>query len=494
MRRSLFQVLGVLESLVALVLLAFAWQLPGPAEVHDRVGRVERVSRQTGRQVEQLRQRLEALRERRPQMQALALRLQAQMRLVNDNLTSQQIDYATVRTVSDALGDVARGLDGLSDTLDPQGIGQLGAGLKATADYLDRQVAPAAAKAAGQLDQTAADVRGDALRLSALLRQAPPDLKAAREIHDGLARFSDGLERMDRILKLQQLGAMREGFKGLESSLTTGAEQVERLAGYTYPVVSFDGLRPVVDQKQFWPEGDRIAEGMRKAAKGVAAAAKEADGLAADLPKLREALGQSRRVAAATREALGTALKQQEKIEPLLKDAPQHAARLAEQLPQLSADLGKILRDTARLKDVAALLRQAQKGMDAAAARWPELRQNLGRSTVLLRATRAQLESALAHREEYEAALRQTHLLSKTFTAALPLLTEELEEELHQQEQSLADLGTSIDEVSAVLPACGQGASRILQMTRLLLGLVAAIFALHGGHLVLSSRLGPKYP
>jgi hypothetical protein len=493
MRRTVFHALGVLEFLVALVLLAFAWQLPGPAEVHDRVGRVERVSRQTGRQVEQLRKRFEALRERRPQMQALALRLQTQMRLVNDNLAGQKVDYATVRNVSDALGDVAKGLDGLSDTLDPRGIGQIGAGLKATADYLDGKVAPAAAKAAGQFEQTAADVRTDALRLGTLLREAPPDLKAAREIYDGLGKFSDGLERMDRVLKLQQLGAMREGFKGLESSLTTGAEQVERLAGYTYPVVSFNGLKPVVEQKQFWPEGDKIAEGMRKGAKGVAAAAKEADGLAADLPKLRQALDESRRVAATTREALGTALKQQEKVEPLLKDVPRHAARLAEELPQLSADLGKILRDTAQLKEVAALLRQSQKGVDAAVARWPDLRKDLGRSAVLLRATRSQLDNALAHRAEYEAALRQTQLLSKTFSAALPLLTEELEEELHQQEQALGDLGSSIDEVNAVLPACAQSASRILQTTRLLLALVAVIFAVHACHLVLSTRLAPKY-
>src|SRR5205085_5352732 len=122
-------------------------------------------------------------------------------------------------------------------------------------------------------------------------------------------------------------------FEGLETSLTTGAEQVERLTGYTYPSVSFEGVRPVVEQKPFWPEGEKIAAGMRQAAKGVRAAGKELEELGNDLPRLRSSLAQSRRVAEATRSALGAALKQQEKVEPLLRDVPEHAARLAEDLP-----------------------------------------------------------------------------------------------------------------------------------------------------------------
>ena len=60
------------------------------------------------------------------------------------------------------------------------------------------------------------------------------------------------------------------------------------------------------------------------------------------------------------------------------------------------------------------------------------------------------------------------------------------------QQQLLTRLGQSIDEVSATLPACARGASRLLQTTRLLLGLVAAIFALHGASLALGPRLGPR--
>jgi chromosome segregation ATPase len=492
MRRTVVLSLGVFEFLAALVLVGIAWQLPGPAEVHDSVGRVERVSRQTSAQVKAVGRQLHILRERRPQVRALALRLQEQMRLVADNLRSQQIDEDTLQTVSDSLGDTASGLDSLSATLDPHGLGQVGAGLGATADFLDGRVAPAAARVADQLDRTSADLGADAARLQDLVRAAPLSLKAAREIHDSLSQFGAGLERMERLLEPRRVTAMREGFQGLESSLTTGADEVERLSGYTYPLVSFDGLRPVIDRKPFWPEGEKIAAGMRKAARGAVAAGKELDSLAEDLPRLQESLRQSRKAAAATREALGLALRQQDKVEPLLKEVPEHAARLAGELPRLSADLARILRDTSRLKEVAALLRQAQRGVDGTVARWPELRKNLGRSAVLLRAAQARLKDALAHRPEYEASLRQTLGLTRTFAAALPLLTDQLEDELLRQEQSLTRLGESIDEVSATLPACAHGASRLLQTTRLLLGLVAAIFALHGGSLTLGPRLGPR--
>jgi uncharacterized phage infection (PIP) family protein YhgE len=493
MRRIVFLSLGLLELLSAGVLVYFACQLPGRQEVEDTMGRAERVTRQTGVQVQQLRDRFRVLRERRPQMQALALRLQEEMRAVNEELKTKQIDYNTVRTLSDALGDVANGLDGLSDTLDPKGMQQFGQGLKVAADFLENQVGPASNRAADDLDKTSADLRTDAKRLSALLRAAPPDLKAAREIHDSLVKFDEGLERMHRLLKVERIVTMRDGFKGLEESLNTGADQVERLSGFSYPVVTFNGLKPSVEQRAFWPEGDKIAEGMRKAAKGATAAGEEMELLTKDLPKLRQSLDESRKAAATTRDALAVALKQQDKVEALLKNVPEHAARLADELPRLASSLAKILRETAKLKEAGQLLRQTQQGIEVAMKRWPELRKNLGRSSVLLRNTQTQLQHVLTHRAEYETSLQHTLVLSRTFSAALPLLSEQLEMELGDQEQALTNLGDSIDDVNAALPTYAQGASSILQTTRLLLMLMAAIFGLHGGYLMLGARLGRRY-
>ena len=233
---------------------------------------------------------------RRPELQDLGRQLQAETKTVTGTLKAQNVDFDRLRTVGDALGDVAEGLDTMGETLDGKTLGKVGEGLGATASYLDEQVAPAAGQAATRLDETTAGLREDARQLGALLRQAPPDLKATRDIHDGLVRFGEGLDKMQELLKAQRLTTMRDGFKGLETSLNTGAEQVDRLSGYHYPVVTFHGLKPQVEQRKFWPEGDKIAEGMRKAAEGAKAADAEMAGLEADLPKLRASLDESRKM------------------------------------------------------------------------------------------------------------------------------------------------------------------------------------------------------
>ena len=492
LRRIVFLTLGLLECSAAVVLFVFAGETPGAAEVHDGVGRVEHVARQTSDQVSRLREELHTVREQQPKLRELSDNLKTQMDLAAANLKHQRIDYDTVHTVAGALGDVAEGLDGLSDTLNADGVRQAGDGLGDTADFLDKKVAPAADQAADQLDRSTEELRADAKQLSQLLRDAPLDLKAAREVHDGLGRFSEGLDRLNDGLDPSRLDALHDGFQGMQDALTTGADDVERLSGYSYPSVRMSGLKPSVTQQPFWPDGKKIADGMRRAAHGASAAQDELDSLRRDLPKLRESLNESRKVADATRDALGTALNQQGKVEALLKNVPEHAARLADDLPRLGADLSKVLRETKHLKDVAALLREAQKGVDAAVTRWPELRKTLRQSATLLRTTQAQLKNALAHRAEYEQAMDQTVVLARTFSAALPLMTEELEDQLREQEESLQNLGDSIDQTSAVLPEWDRTASRVLETTRLLLCLMGAIFTLHGAYLTVTSWGRPR--
>jgi hypothetical protein len=488
MRRVVFLIIGLLELAIAGVLVVFGWQLPGQADVDSTFDRAEHVTERTSKQVKFFRRQVHDL--RRPEMLDLGRQLQAQTTTVTATLKSQSVDFDRLRTVGDALGDVARGLDGLSSTLDGDTLGKIGDGLGATASYLDEQVAPTAARAADHLDASTAGLRDDALKLSALLRQAPPDLKAAREIYDSLGRFNEGLDKMQDLLALQRLGTMRDGFKGLESSLTTGAEQVDRLAGYYYPVVTLRGLKPEVEQRRFWPDGEKIAEGMRKAAAGARAADEEIGSLAADLPKLRGAVEESRKVAGRTREALGLALKQQDKFEGLLKDIPEHSARLAEELPKLTGDLSRILRETQRLKEVAALLRQAQKGVDVAVAKWPGLKADFAKASTLLRAAEAQVHQALERREEYEAALRQSIVLADSFATVLPIYLESLDRQLKDQEQGLDDLGHGLDEVSGAMPEYARATNRLVVTARLLAWLVAAIVLLHGAHLLVSLRLG----
>jgi len=490
-RRIVFLVLGLLELLLAAVLIQLGREIPSQAEVAHGFSNAQRVTDRAGDQVQLLQEQVKSL--RRMEIQQLSDRLQQQTRAVTRTLRDQSVDFDTVCTLRDALGEVADGLTGLADTLDPSTFGKLSTGLRETAAFLDEKVIPNAEKAADHLDESTAALRSDAKRLSSLLKESPIDLKIVRGVYDSLGHFQDGIDKMNGTIKTQRLDTMREGFRGLETSLTTGSEQVERLSAYTFPIVTFSGLRPEIHQRPFWPDGDKIADGMRKAAAGATAAGKQLDDMAEELPRIRASLAESSKVIGKLRETLALALEHQDKVEPLLKDMPAHASRLAEELPKLGSDLSRILRDTQRLKEVASALRQAQNGIDKAVARWPEVRTTIARLATALRAARDQLNQASEHRHEYESAMRQTVQLADTFATMLPLITDQLDGRLDEEEQTLSELGDGLDDVREAIPTYARTTSRFLQTAQILSWLVAGIIGLHGCFLLASARLGRSY-
>ena len=75
----------------------------------------------------------------------------------------------------------------------------------------------------------------------------------------------------------------------------------------------------------------------------------------------------------------------------------------------------------------------------------------------------------------------------------LPAYTEHINGQLEQHERSFEGLRQSVDEVSNALPVYANTAERMVQATRLLLLLVAAIVGLHAGYLMVSVRLGKQF-
>lgn len=482
MRRILTPLLGVLEFVVAIVLIFITLSIPRPSEVGQSFDRVEDTTRRASRQVGTMRRH--AAEVRRPEMQRFATQLQQQTQTITDTLKNQQVDYNTIVQLRDSLRDVSTGLDGFANALDPQKIGKLGTGMGSTADYIDKMLIPNATAVADQIDQLAVNLSKDADTFVKLLRDAPPDLRFAKELHDSLGKFDQGLEKMVQLLELKRLDAIREGFSGLETALSTTAGQVDKLSGYRYPAVRISGLKVEVEERPFWPNGDKIAEGLRKATDGVRAAQKELDGLVTDLPQLRRALDESRKVVAQTRIALGQTLKQQDKLEPLLRDIPIRTAKIAEDLPRLLKGLSKIMRETKQMQEVSAALRQAQRGIDTAVAHWPELRTSLKRTSDLLRTSSQQLDHVVKHRADYEHALKQNTELAQTFAQSLPLFTRQFTTQLEEQEHSLANLESSLDEVGTTIPAYKKNAQDVVGAGRLLGWLFAAIVGLHGAYVL----------
>src|SRR6266481_3623575 len=117
MRRMVFLVLGGLELITAAVLIHLGSSLPRTSEVDAGFDRVEKTTRGASHQVGALRRQIVEV--RRPEMLQLAEKLQNQTENVTATVKKQQVDYDTVANLRTSLRDVATGLDGLDETLDP---------------------------------------------------------------------------------------------------------------------------------------------------------------------------------------------------------------------------------------------------------------------------------------------------------------------------------------------------------------------------------------
>lgn len=486
MRRSVFTLLGVIEIALAVGLVIFGWRLPGEAEVQQSLDRFSHVSQGAERQVDALQSQVRDL--RRPELTRIAESLGPQTQAVTTLLHKQQLDFEAIQAMSQSLHQVADGLDGWAETLDVERMQQLGVALGETADYLDQEVVPAARKAAEGINEATAELERDARLLGQLLATAPPDLQAARDIHNSLARFEQALGRVAPALQLDRLDEIREGFAGIRMALDTTAGQVENLAGYTYPVVRIDGFTPKVSQKPFWPAGEDIAVGVRQGIKGLDAADEELAQLNEEMPAIRDSLDESRQAMAATRQAMAQALEQQEEIEGLLHDLPLRSAALVEGLPKLGQSLAEVLQRTERMERVAVSLRLAREGLDASLMHWPALEQSLQQSAGVLRSTGGQFDRLLAQREQYVRGLVASTALADQFAQALPLFSDQLDVRLGEQELALEQLKGGLSEVNGAMPEVARGASELMTGVQWLVWLMAGMVGLHGLYVVIEAR------
>ncbi|MBL8794438.1 MAG: hypothetical protein JNM56_11070 [Planctomycetia bacterium] len=147
------------------------------------------------------------------------------------------------------------------------------------------------------------------------------------------------------------------------------------------------------------------------------------------------------------------------------------------------------------LAEIAQSLDVLARNIDAPAGdmRAAELRQTLRRSAALLRTGVRQLDEVLKNRNGYEDALRHSVLVAETFAAALPILTEQLDLRLAEEEHALDELEASLKEVRTALPVYRRMAQHLTASGRLLAWLTAAVVGLHGCYLGASIGLGRRY-
>src|SRR5262245_1030629 len=487
--RLLFRyALAALEAAAAAVLVVIGLQLPSRDDVSANFARVAKVTDGTEKQVRVMRDQVTDL--RKQDLGTKAEQLRRHTRTAADTADRAQIDFRTVEAIARSLSDVSRGLNTWADTVDAERIKQVSNGLGEAAAFLDTGVAGPSEKSANDLEQILAGLEKDSNRLAALLRQAPPDLKAARTIYDGLGSFDNGLDKLGDLLKPDRVDAMKEGLVGLEGSLTSTATEVDKVSALSYPIVTFNGIKPNVELKSFWPDGDKVADGLRKATKGVQAANKELDAMSKNLPEVQKALTDSRKSVAATRESLGKAIRHQDETEKLLKTVPEQTAILAEALPKMGKTLAQMLRETQKLRELATGLRAVRKTLDDTLTVWPDVAKGLKKSAAVLDQARVQLDTAAANREEYERAMESSSQVARSLADMLPAFTDQFDSRLGQQEASLEQMEAGLSEVNESLPEIEAKTNELVWTVKLLLYLVGGLVGLHAGYVLLEPARG----
>jgi len=485
MRKLFFTGIGVVEVAIAIAIVLIGMKLPNREEVSANFDRVEKVTDGSEKQVRLMKAQVADLRKQDFATKADQLRIHT--RTAADVAGRQQVNFDTVVAIASSLSDVSKGLTAWANTIDAEQMKKLSTGLGETAKYLETGVADPSEKSAAELELALGTLEKDSVRLAALLREAPPDLKAAKSVHDGLASFDTGLEKLGELVKVDKVTAMREGMVGLDTALSSTADQVDKVSALTYPVVTFVGLKPSVEMKSFWPEGDKVAEGLRKATKGVQAANKQLTTMEKSLPDLEKALAESRKSVGQTRESLAKALKQQAETEKLLKTVPSQTAALAEALPKIGRTLATMLKETRKLRELAKGLYAVQKTLDDTLKTWPEVAKGLKQSAAVLNRARMQLDETTAQRAEYEKAMQSSSQIARSLADLLPAFTDQLDSRLGQQEASLEQMETGLGEVNKSLPVMQEKTSDLIGMVKVLLYLVGTLLAFHASWVLAES-------
>jgi hypothetical protein len=255
MRRTTFVALGILEILSAAVLFAFVWQLPGPGDVHDKVGRIERVSRQTAVQVRQLRNEVHGLRQGQPQAERMARDLHVHLQELSDQLQHQQIDYTSLRGIHDAFGNGATALESMGDRPAPEGVAVAAQALGGIADLCGALGAPEAARLlhSGQRELSGTVERWPEVQRSlrssaAWLRETQVNLKNVLDnrpgYEDSFHRSRVALEGLSAAVPMYtaQIG---KDMEDQERSLSTLAANIDEVSA-VMPEVKVQGARLLV--------------------------------------------------------------------------------------------------------------------------------------------------------------------------------------------------------------------------------------------------------
>ncbi|QGJ68496.1 Hypothetical protein PBC10988_1550 [Planctomycetales bacterium 10988] len=399
---------------------------------------------------------------------------------VSKTLNMQRMDFKAIQQLSLHFEEMSKGVTELNRSLDPAMLREFSQGIGKTSNFL-KQITPVANQAAQELEASSDSMQQNAEMVADLLKTSSIDFTLLNQLEKNWESFDEGLNHLDDLLTLNGLADMRRGSVGLKDALSTSAKQVEKLSSYTYPVVKLRGFSPPeIDNKKFWPDGERIADGLTEASKGLEQLQAELTRLEKELPRLRDSLKTNRRLFQESEETFQSTINRLKKLEPLWKKAPDQAEKLAKQLPQWATKMAGLLREMESLESIADSLSEAESRLETSAERWEQVQRSLDASAKTLKLFSEQLMKVYQNRAVYEIALEESSRLSERFSEELPNLQKGWESKLMAQQESLRRMEAHVEGVQARLPTY-QNQTRTLLLGVQVVFIALAIFCLLNG-------------
>jgi hypothetical protein len=431
MRRSLFLGIGVIETVLACVLVIIGWQIPRPSAADQCFDRADQITRSAAEQVHLFRGQIGEIRQKDFPKMARQLRIRAET--VVGNFRTASIDFATVEAISAALATSSRDLESWSDALNAEKY------LAVLADLNDEVNRPSSQRLAEPAAGPASPVAGDIDRGLFGLWRGP---ELASKATNASPRDLDDKQRLEGPKCVEGLVAIRGRCAELEQNLDSTIRHVQILSSINLPFVALGGAPTGIEMRPLWPEGRIIAMELQKSLDVLKAFNQQLNSIASAAPEMFKALA-----------------------------GPNHP----------NGETGKSMGASSdRFRELTAELRKNSRELQQIRRTWPALVETMRSSARALKSSQRQLDAVLAQRAFCERAVNDSGRITGAAEDLFDSCSAQFEARLDEQEKALGQMEKGLNDVADTLPPVKQTANDVLVALRWMFWLVAGFIGLHG--------------
>ena len=384
-----------------------------------------------------------------------------QAKAVAEVLKGQSIDKETVQVLHDAFGDLADGLEKTGDFIDPENALAMATALEDAAEKLETSVVPNADEIANKIEEGVKSFDSMTKHLNRIAESSRSGFNNSQQL-------------------LSSITSIRNLLKDIEDVILV----LETISGSSYPLVNAvaDGAHTLANDTRLpgFPNKSYLPQGVTKNALLVSTQGKA---LAKELhyfktkkfPDIRTNLRETRKGMALAEASLKNGLEHRVDIEQFLAHVCQQLEYLSKEYPRLALQFATVVRDTSKVKAIAATLRASGKRIRTASTELPKIQASISRGTKLLANSQQQLQHVIENRDKYDVALKQTVVTLEGLSVAIPATKSQIDQRLQEQKRILDGFEVTARQTDKMISAYHSSLQYTFKLLRLLLFAAIAI-------------------